>query len=267
MIVIGQVLSKTQKNMTIFNFNDYLKNPIADYCISAYKSKTIYTLNDLMDIIQNLKHSRQSLENNRLSFVGDQLRLYLASLEDNFLYVDADCYIPEEEMKTILQYKNCTGYCKKLKQINNGTFFHSDKDCRFNKYYLELYDKIEPKEYTTPNSILFNRYPFELRDGYSGDMKLLENKVIHFYLSNFYLFYKNYPNIDTIYYTKNGRNISLPLFWKLENVVSSGSVALTDKEVWFFETKNNYIPQDDMIRLWKEQLNYIYKKNLKFIEI
>lgn len=37
MIVIGQVLSKTQKNMTIFNFNDYLKNPIADYCVSAYK--------------------------------------------------------------------------------------------------------------------------------------------------------------------------------------------------------------------------------------
>lgn len=252
--------------MVIFNFNDYLKNPIADFCTSAYKSKMIYTLNDLMDIIQSLKHSKWALENKKMSYIGDQLRLYLATLEDDFLYVDADCYIPEEEMKKILQYKNCSDYNKRLKQINNGTFFHSNKDCRFNKYYLELYNNIPEKEYGYPNMIIFHKYPFEMKDGWSGDLKLLENKTRHFYLSNFYLFNKHYPNIDTIYYTKNNKKVELPLFWKLENAID-GYVSLADKEVWFFETKYDYIPQDDMIRLWKEQLNYIYKKNLKFVEV
>ena len=32
----------------IFNFFDYLKNPIADFCVSNYESKTIYTLDDLL---------------------------------------------------------------------------------------------------------------------------------------------------------------------------------------------------------------------------
>jgi hypothetical protein len=219
-----------------------------------------------MDIIQKLKHSKWALENKEMSYIGDQLRLYLATLEDDFLYIDADCYIPDKELQLILKYKNCTDYNKKSKYINNGTFFHSDKDCRFNKYYLELYNNISKKEYNCPNSIIFHKYPFEIKGEYSGDMKLLENKARHFYLSNFYLFKKKYPNIEIVYYTKNNRDVTLPLFWKLENV-ADGFISLLNKEVWFFETKNDYISQDDMIRLWKEQLNYIYKKRLKFIEV
>lgn len=121
----------------IFNFYDYLKNPIADFCVSKYPSKTILTLDDVLSDIQKLRHSKWALENDKRSYIGDQLRLYLASKQDNFLYVDADCFIPD--FTEILANKNCTDFIPEQGIINNGTFFYTDKNCEFNNYYLNLY--------------------------------------------------------------------------------------------------------------------------------
>ena len=74
---------------TLLNISNYIENPIANFCISKYEHKKIYTLDDVMPDIQKLKHSKYVLEHNcGMSLLGDQLRLYLASKQDNFLYVD-----------------------------------------------------------------------------------------------------------------------------------------------------------------------------------
>jgi len=251
--------------MTIFNFNDYLKNPIADYCVSRYKSKTVYTLNDLLPIIQNLKHSKWALENNNLSFATDQLRLYLAMQQDNFFYIDADCFLPEEEINKIQKYKNCIDY--NFNRINNGTFFKSDKNCEFNKYYFDLYNKINEKEYYCCNFELFNKYPFKMQGEYSGDMKLLKTNSRHFLISTFVEFYKIFPDIEKIYYTRKEK-VDRNVYWKfIKEDLDYVSILTKSKAIFNYNINYKYISEDDLIMLWKEQLNYTYQKQLNFIEI
>lgn len=105
----------------IFNFFDYLKNPIADFCVSNYKSKMIYTIDDLLPEIQKLNHSRWALGKGCKSYIGDQLRLKLATENDDFFYADADVFIPN--LSDITKHKNCTDFIPEQNIINNGTFF------------------------------------------------------------------------------------------------------------------------------------------------
>lgn len=252
----------------IFNFFDYLKNPIADFCVSKYKSKEIYTLDDLLPEIEKIPHSKWALENEMYSYIGDALRLKLASERDNFFYVDADVYLPD--LTIIEKNKNCTDYIPSMGIINNGTFFYSDKNCEFNQYYLDLYNRIPENEYKMCNYSLFQKYPFKLDiiNKKSGDMNLLDSvKNRHFLLNLFYRFKKAYPNIDTIYYTKN-KEIEEGFVWQIEKCPKYvGAIILKKSCTWCFDTLCDFIPQDDMIRLFKEQMNYTYGRTLKFVEI
>lgn len=252
---------------TIFNFYDYLKNPIADFCVSQYRNKNVLTLDDLMPEIQKLKHSKWALDNNLRSYIGDQLRLKLALENNDFLYIDADAYIPD--LSIILKNKNCTDYAD-VKKINNGTFFYSDKNCRFNSYYFNIYNTMPKEYYYDCNYSIFNRFPFELdlENKKSGDMNLLDNvNPKHFLINIFYRFKKEFPNIDVIYYTKK-THTDERLVWQIENCPKYVA-AMHDgnRNVWFFETLYQYIPQNDLISLFKEQLNFTYQKTLKFIEV
>ena len=256
----------------IFDFYDYLKNPIADFCVSQYKSKTVYTLDDLLPEIQNLKHSKWALENDLRSYIGDQLRLKLATEKDDFLYIDADVYVPD--MDIILSNKNCTDFVPGKNIINNGTFFYTDKDCRFNSFYLEIYDNLDVKDYRLCNYGVFKKYPFELdfKGRKSGDMKLLDNNnTKHFLINIFYRFLKKYGNVDTIYYTKKS-NVEMPYVWQIEQCYQYVAYRKYFKNnqpntTWYFETLYKYLSQDDLIRLFKEQLRFTFQKDLKFIEI
>ena len=112
--------------VTQFNFNDYFENPIVKFCQKNIHEKLpnavfhVYTLEDVLPIINKLNHSKKALEDQRWSFIGDQLRLYLSLQEDNFFYADADVYF--SDMNKILSNKNCTDayYIKDSLEINNG---------------------------------------------------------------------------------------------------------------------------------------------------
>ena len=252
----------------IFNFYDYLKNPIADFCVSKYPSKTILTLDDVLPDIQKLRHSKWALENDKRSYIGDQLRLYLASKQDNFLYVDADCFIPD--FTEILANKNCTDFIPEQGIINNGTFFYTDKNCEFNNYYLNLYETVLEKDFWMCNYAFFNKHPFKqnFQEKKSGDMNLLDTvESRHFLLNVFYRFKKQYPDLDTIHYTKNG-GVKLPLVWQLEHCPKyTASITGLHYSIWFFETIYKHFPQDNLIRLFKEQMEFTYQKKLNFVEV
>ena len=155
--------------------------------------------------------------------------------------------------------------------INNGTFFYSDSNCKFNKYYLELYDNLPKCFNRSCNYEIFRMFPYELdlEKRLSGDMKLLTLENKHFLLNLFYRFKDRHPDVDTIYYSRKPiPKINHPLVWKIEDCDPYVGVGhLPTKEIWYFETIYKFIPQDDIIRLFKEQMNYTFQKKLKFVEV
>lgn len=111
----------------------------------------ILTESDLLPIIKSLKHSSWAYENKKWSFVGDELRLYLASISDDFIYIDADCIV--ENPEDILM-----GCCPP--DLNNGTYFRANRNTDWVKYYLNLY---ETKNITNAiNYCLFRQFPFPI---------------------------------------------------------------------------------------------------------
>ena len=256
-------------NPTIFNFYDYLKNPMADYCVSKYQSKTIYTLEDFEGLTRTLRYTRFAIENNKKQSIGDQIRLLLATKTNDFLYLDADCYIPD--FTEIISNKNCTAYIPYVKKINNGSFFYTDKSCEFNKYYFDLYETVDEEDLWLSNLDFFNKHPFkqDFEHHKSGDMNLLDSvKLRHFYISHFYRFKKLFPDIDKVYYSFDNFNSAVPVLWMFDHCPPHNQIIkIFGKEIWFYETVCDFIPQDDLVRLFKEQMNYTYQKNLKFIEV
>jgi hypothetical protein len=253
--------------LVTFDFFDYCKNPIAEFCTSKNKDIKIYTLDDMMPYIQKLPHSKKCLDLGVKISIGNQLRLYLSTLEDDFLYVDADCFLPESSIDEIEKYKNCVYYNAKYNKIENGTFFHSDKDCEFNKFYLEKYNELG-NESTFRKINIFHEYPYkrEADPTMSGDMKLIKPDIRHFFISNFYKFKNCYPDISVIKYSFEKISPNMRgAFWQLQDTYEDiYSATGKNNAIYFFNTTNPHISQVDLFNLWKEQLNYAYQKELQF---
>lgn len=255
--------------MTVFNFFDYLNNPIADFCVKNNKNVQIYTLDDMMDYIQKLPHSKRCLEEKRYVSIGNQLRLYLSKIQDDFLYVDADVFLPEESIDVIKSYDNCIYFNKKSHTMEAGTFFRANKDCEFIKFYLEKYTHCADERMLRKINI-FHEFPYkmDLENMKSGDMNLIKPDIRHFYISSFYTFKRQFPNADTIRYTFDSNARKEGTYWLLASDVEDIKAFMNLKTcMYFFDTRNPHISQNTLFELWKEQLNFVYQKELKFEEI
>ena len=258
--------------MITFDFFNYCKNPIADFCISKNRDIKVYTLEDMMPYIQQLPHSKKCLELGIKNSIGDQLRLYLSTLEDDFLYVDADCFLPEGSIEEIKKYKNCVYYNRRFDKIENGTFFHSDKDCKFNRFYLDRFTELG-NEPSIRKINVFKEYPYEkdIESLTSGDMKLLKPDIRHFFISNFYKFKNANPDISTVRYSFGSVDRTQYVqgdFWILQDTLEDVySISNKFGNIYFFNTTNPHISQVDLFNLWKEQINYVYGKEMQFEEI
>lgn len=280
--------------IAIFNYDNYLDNPIAQYCVIDQLSKkekpTIYTLDDLMPDIMKLHHAKESYENVYIkknkkslpSFIGDQIRLYYSLQNDNYLYCDADVFIPDEYYNEIWKNKNCVYYGElNHREINNGTFFCSDKDCKFNEYYFNLYETKDLKDVTNVN--VYFKYPYQLdyEKKKAGDMNLLNIPVKHFILSRMYSFKKIYEKsserfLDTIYYTFENdlktvyKKAPKNLIWMIGKKADPiDTLFYSNAKVLAFQWNTleyKYISHDTQFNLFKDQLEYTLGKKLKFVE-
>ena len=160
-----------------FVFNGYENNPIVKMCL-AQQPRCIMTEKDLMPYIRKLRYSKWAWENGLWSFVGDELRLYFASMLDDFLYIDADVIVENpDDIKM-----DCVP-----PDLNNGTFFRANKNTPWVKYYLNLYEKEDVGRMV--NYRVFKTYPYE--------MPVQDNiRYKHFYTS----FWERYRKRDR---TKN----------------------------------------------------------------
>ena len=177
--------------VTIFDFNNFSKNPIVKYCIDSYSDKQILTEKDVMPEIQKLKHSKWALDNKRWSFVGDELRLYLSTQSDDFIYVDADCRVLNIDE---LNMNKCC--IEPGGELNDGSFFRADKNTKWTQELVNLYETMPEKDYTQVNYELHKNHP---------EIKIPTQKLnySHYYLSWFGRLAKSLKT-PCVYYT---------LFW------------------------------------------------------
>ena len=256
--------------MITFDFFDYGKNPLAEFCIANNKGLKVYTLDDMMPYIEKCPFSKRCLDLGVNISIGNQLRLYLSTLEDDFMYVDADCFLPESSVAEIKSYKNCVYFNPAFNKIENGTFFHSDKDCRFNKFYFDKYNELA-KEPGFKRVNMFSTFPFE-RDAdptMSGDMKLIKSDVRHFFVSNFYKFRNYCSENDVVKYTFDRITPGMKgAFWHLQsNMEDVYNITNNGTSVFFFNTVSSHISQVDLFNLWKEQINYVFQKKMQFEQV
>lgn len=277
--------------IVVFNYDNYLKNPVAEYCVSQLQSPTILTLDDIMPDIQKLHHARESYENvyikkNRKSlpsFIGDQIRLYYSLIYDDYFYCDADVFITKEIQDKIWANKNCIYYSPEKHEINNGTFFCSDKGCEFNKYYFDLYENKDLKDMTNMNVYFTYPYKVNYEKKIAGDMNLLDVPVKHFVLSKMRSFKEYYDETDkpeTIYYTYKDqsdlRSSDKTCVWQLgdkanelhivRKILRNDFGKITSIYQW--NTAYELIPEKEQFELWKEQIKYtLQNSNIKFEEV
>ncbi len=278
--------------IAIFNYDNYLKNPVAEFCVSQLENPTIFTLDDLMPDIQKLHHARESYENVYIkkngkslpSFIGDQIRLYYSLIYDNYFYCDADVFMTKEMQNEVWANKNCIYYSPSKKEINNGTFFCSDTGCEFNKYYFDLYENKDLKDMTNMNVYFTYPYKVDYENKKAGDMNLLDIPVKHFCLSKVFSF-RDFYNTKTnkpgiIYYTYKKAaemiNSDKDFVWQLGKEADEIHILrkmLRNKagkvmSIFQWNTAYEFIPEDFQFELWKEQIKYsLQNPNLKFEEI
>lgn len=190
-------------NPITFIFNGYENNPIVKMCIEK-QPRHILTEKELLPIIQKLKHSKWAYENKKWSFVGDELRLYLASQSDDFLYIDADVVVENiEDIKM-----NC---CPP--NLNNGTFFRANRNTEWVRYYLDIYEEQDVK--ATVNYRLFRQHPFFI--------PTQDNiRYRHYFTS----FWERYKNRDM-----NKKHI---LIFDVENEKDIRRIIRKDEEEWHY---------------------------------
>lgn len=230
--------------ITIFNFFNYTNNPIVKYTVNQYKDKQVLTLDDCMPDIMKLRHSKFCYENNLRSRIGNQLRLYYASISDDFIYVDADSLVYNIDD---LEMGNCAPASL---NYNDGSYFRANKETDWVKYYVDLY-QTNTTIGDIGNEMVYSRYKYKV-----PTQKL---NFVHFYVSCFNKFARNNPDLTEILYTRN-RDYAFnkykgPIWLFDENY---GRVTNTR----IFHT-GNIIPFD----VFKEQLQYSLQRELKFTEV
>ena len=227
--------------ITTFNFFDYHKNPIVQWIMGFYNDIQILTLSDCMSDIMKLRHSRLSLENDKKSFIGDELRLYYASISNDFIYVDSDCLVQNINELDM----NCVCLDEKGK-TNDGSYFRANSETEWVRYYLKIYE-------TKDVGRLCNYQVHKAYPTYIPTQKLEHD---HFFINRF----SRFPKQNIIYYTYNSdvpKTFDKPIWLLSPNYRTNGDITKS------FNI-SSHIPEEVFI----EQLKYSMQiDNLKIIKI
>lgn len=266
-----------------FNFNNYLENnPIAQECVNSWKRVMpnakikIWTLDDVMDIVNKYKFSKLAYENNLGSYIGDTVRVHLATNTETFLYMDLDTFLLKDLTPLCEQYENfCVSFVKYdtekkefMPFINNGAIFWSTNYGKGAwQYLLDEYIKAENeincKEQVYANDVcsftkkMFKKNSSIYKDSYFLNCKLFSSKspenlynsyICHAGLSAC-LFrldsikYKN--NNDYIYYTELPRKEFEDCYYSMQKLISLVEL----KNLFLISDNNGYISEKNNIEL------------------
>ncbi len=186
--------------ITYLEYNHFSENPIVQDCIRNTKEVfkqdvQILTLEkDLKDMVKHCRQAQWALDTNHKSFVFDQIRLLLAIENKEFNYMDLDASYNLDGIRPNACALEHDG------EINNGSWQKSVQNCKWNKYFFDLYQSCPEKELEEVNYNFIAKY---LKDA-PKDMKYIRDVPgYHRYLSWFGRLAKSLKS-PCIYYT---------LFW------------------------------------------------------
>lgn len=169
----------------IFNFNNYIEqNPVAQFCVEKYPEKTILTEKDLHDEIMSLKHSKWAYENGQWGFVGDELRLYLSTISDDFIYIDGDSWVRDLNRLKM----NCC-CLEQDGHKNDGSFFRANKNTKWTKHYLDVYE----------NNDIGATVNYEVHEKFPTNIQTQRLDYTHYYTSFFRRLKQRHPGTTLCY--------------------------------------------------------------------
>lgn len=181
--------------VTFLEYNDFIaKNPIVQWNIDFVKNTYNYDVRvltlekDLKDMVKHCPQCQWALDNNKPSYVFDQLRLLLG-MEEDLNYMDLDAHYKIENIKPNAICLEADG------NVNNGSWAVTKKGANFCKHYYEMYNQ-HPEDYGLVN------YSFNARHMIKdSDTKLVYGvEGTHYYTSFFGRLKKRHPG-STLYYT------------------------------------------------------------------
>ena len=146
-----------QKDIVInaFNFNNYLENnPVIQACVKSWKKVMpeakikLWTLDEVKDIAEKYNFSKIAMANDDLgSYIGDPVRVYLATHNKYFLYLDLDTFILKDLTPLCNTYENFTISHYSFNDdiyINNGAIFWSSNYGKgFWKFLSNKYNELD----------------------------------------------------------------------------------------------------------------------------
>jgi hypothetical protein len=280
-----------QKDIVInaFNFNNYLENnPVIQACVESWKKVMpeakikLWTLDEVKDIAEKYNFSKIAMANDDLgSYIGDPVRIYLATHNKYFLYLDLDTFILKDLAPLCNTYENFTishyNFGNNLALfINNGAIFWSSNYGKgfwefLSNKYNELDKTIKTRQDVFDNDIcswteklFINEKEYPTNCKFFNDEEILVNKkedTLKSYISHagssIFLYrekQKDYKNFnDEIYYT----DLPFPMYKE--------KLRGTDiKSLFFISAANGYQQVDNEINVLCK--NVIFPQKMTFAE-
>jgi hypothetical protein len=276
-------------DVVIINLNNYLSKPfirvITKHNLKELEGAKIHIIdnNNINEFIPKLKQARWVLDNNYIpSYLGDELRCYLATQYKNYLYLDADTFISRSY---ILKAANDPreliipgGYDN---TFSTSLFFSKNYGENPIRKIYEAYESVtDVKDYYLCDGVFVSK-KFSLEERLSiidkYTLKPAYNEVHHIGYGKFLHYYHHIlPNNPIIAYTNKTVDLSCPLLDKYKSIwVISNSVPYTymknidDKRV-IYQLNSGSFNIDDFKKYF--MLDVIYhatslKISPKFVDI
>ena len=239
-----------------------LKNPISKFCFENVKNQINSEIKIINKIDNRCKHSLIADS----EYVLDQLRFKtILGCENECFIFNNDVFF--SDINKILKHKNTVYADARLTEkpyIDSSVFIYTNRDNSWVRYYYELYNNEAEKLKHLSNIAVTDLYQQK------GINMNIDSKCLPWKLSGFYEYYKRFPKVDTIYYSfSDDLYKDIDVYWRLQNCnVPLRFIDYDDgKSIFFFETLFEGLDKNTAIKLWKDQLRFIYQKDLTFEEI
>lgn len=218
-------------DVVIINLNNYLSKPfirvITKHNLKELEGAKIHIIdnNNIKEFIPKLKQARWVLDNNYIaSYLGDELRCYLATQYKNYLYLDADTFIKRDY---ILKAANDPreliipgGYNN---TFSTSLFFSKNYGNNLIKKIYEAYESVtDVKDYYLCDGDFVSK-KFSLGERLSiidkYTLKPLHNELHHIGYGKFLHYYLHIlPNNPIIAYTDRDVDLSCPILDKYKAI-------------------------------------------------
>lgn len=224
-------------DVVLINLNNYLSRPfikiITKHNLKELESAKIHIIdnNNINEFIPKLKQAKWVLDNKYYtSYLGDELRCYLATQYKNCLYLDADTFISRDYiLRAANDPRELIIPCGYNETFSTSLFFSKNYGENPIKKIYEAYESVtDVKDYYLYDGEFVSK-KFSLEERLSilnkYTLKPAHNEVHHIGYGKFFHYYNHIlPTNPIVAYTDKNVDLSCPILDKYKSiwVISNG---------------------------------------------